>query len=205
MPLLRKGTKQGNAETAMKQDWKPGTMIYPLPAVLVSCGSTEEDYNVLTVAWTGTICSNPPMCYISVRPERHSYDIIKRNMEFVINLTTEDMAFATDWCGVRSGKDYNKFEEMHLTPGKAKAVSAPIIEESPLCIECRVKEIVSLGSHDMFIADVLNVKADEKYMNKETGKFELSDADPLVYLHGGYYGLGKKIGKFGWSAEKKKK
>ena len=205
MSLLRKGTEQRNAEVAMKQDWKPGTMIYPLPAVLVSCGNTEEEYNVLTVAWTGTICSNPPMCYISVRPERHSYDIIKRNMEFVINLTTEEMAFATDWCGVRSGKDYNKFEEMHLTPGKAKTVSAPIIEESPLCIECRVKEIVSLGSHDMFIADVLNVKADEKYMNKENGKFELSDADPLVHLHGGYYGLGKKIGKFGWSVEKKKK
>ena len=176
MPLLRKGTEQGSREVAMKEDWKPGTMIYPLPAVLVSCGSTEEEYNIITVAWTGTICSNPPMCYISVRPERHSYDIIKRNMEFVINLTTEDMAFATDWCGVRSGRDYNKFEEMHLTPGKAKAVSAPIIEESPLCIECRVKEIVSLGSHDMFIADVLNVKADQKYMNQETGKFELSDA-----------------------------
>ena len=157
----------------MKQDWKPGTMIYPLPAVLVSCGSSPEEYNLITVAWTGTLCTNPPMCYISVRPERHSYDIIKRNMEFVINLTTEEMAYATDWCGVRSGKDYNKFEEMHLTPGKAKAVSAPIVEESPLCIECRVKEIVSLGSHDMFIADVLNVKADEKYMNSETGKFEL--------------------------------
>lgn len=205
MSLLRKGTEQGKHQASMKQDWKPGTMIYPLPAVLVSCGSTEEEYNILTVAWTGTICSNPPMCYISVRPERHSYDIIKRNMEFVINLTTEDMAFATDWCGVRSGKDYNKFEEMHLTPGKAKTVCAPIIEESPLCIECRVKEIVSLGSHDMFIADVLNVKADEKYMNEETGKFELSDAGPLVYLHGGYYGLGEKIGKFGWSVEKKKK
>ena len=189
----------------MKQDWKPGTMIYPLPAVLVSCGSSPEEYNVVTIAWTGTICTNPPMCYISVRPERHSYDIIKRNMEFVINLTTEDMAFATDWCGVRSGKDYNKFEEMKLTPGKAKCVSAPIIEESPLCIECRVKEIVSLGSHDMYIADVLNVKADEKYMNTETGKFELSHANPLVYLHGGYYGLGNKIGKFGWSVEKKKK
>ena len=124
MPLLRKGTKQGKHQAVMKQDWKPGTMIYPLPAVLVSCGSTEEEYNILTVAWTGTICTNPPMCYISVRPERHSYDIIKRNMEFVINLTTEEMAYATDWCGVRSGKDYNKFEEMHLTPGKAKAVSA---------------------------------------------------------------------------------
>lgn len=189
----------------MKQDWKPGTMIYPLPAILVSCGSSEEEYNIITVAWTGTICTNPPMCYISVRPERHSYDIIKRNMEFVINLTTEDMAFATDWCGVRSGKDYNKFAEMKLTPGKAKTVSAPIIEESPLSIECRVKEIVSLGSHDMFIAEVLNVQADERYMDKETGKFELDKSNPLVYLHGGYYGLGEKIGKFGWSVEKKKK
>ena len=136
------------------------------------------------------------------RPERHSYPILKRNMEFVINLTTKEMAFATDWCGVRSGKDYNKFEEMKLTPGKAKIVNAPIIEESPLCIECRVKEIISLGSHDMFIADVVNVKADDKYLNGETGKFELSQANPLVYVHGGYFELGPKIGKFGWSVEK---
>ena len=169
----------------MKQDWKPGTMIYPLPALLVSCGSTDEEYNIITVAWAGTICTNPAMCYISVRPERHSYPILKRNMEFVINLTTKEMAFATDWCGVRSGKDYNKFEEMKLTPGKAKIVNAPIIEESPLCIECRVKEIISLGSHDMFIADVVNVKADDKYLNGETGKFELSQANPLGYVHGG--------------------
>lgn len=179
-------------------------MIYPLPALLVSCGSTEKEYNIITVAWAGTVCTNPPMCYISVRPERHSYAILKRNMEFVINLTTADMAFATDWCGVRSGKDYNKFAEMKLTPGKATVVSAPIIEESPLCIECRVKEIISLGSHDMFIADVVNVKADEKYMNPETGKFELAEAGPLVYVHGGYFNLGSKIGKFGWSVEKKK-
>ena len=156
----------------MKQDWKPGTMIYPLPAILVSCGSCESEYNLITVAWTGTLCTNPPMCYISVRPERHSYSIIKKNMEFVINLTTEEMAFATDWCGVRSGKDYNKFEEMHLTPGKASVVNAPLIEESPLCIECRVKEIISLGSHDMFIADVVNVKADEQYLDKENGKWD---------------------------------
>ena len=197
--------KEQSKEVIMKQDWKPGTMIYPLPAVLVSCGSTEEEYNIITVAWAGTICTNPPMCYISVRPERHSYPILKRNMEFVINLTTRDMAFATDWCGVRSGRDYNKFQEMKLTPGKAKMVSAPIIEESPLCIECRVKEIISLGSHDMFIADVVNVKADDKYLNKETGKFELAGSNPLVYVHGGYFDLGTKIGKFGWSVEKKKK
>ena len=152
----------------MKQDWKPGTMIYPLPAVLVSCGKEESEYNIITVAWTGMICTNPPMCYISVRPERHSYEIIKRNMEFVINLTTKDMAFATDWCGVRSGRDYHKFDEMKLTPGQCTVVSAPLIEESPLCIECRVKEIGSLGSHDMFIADVVNVRADDRNLNPET-------------------------------------
>ena len=206
----------------MKQDWKPGTMVYPLPAVMVSCGSCEEEYNIITVAWVGTICTNPPMCYIitvawvgtictnppmcyiSVRPERHSYPILKKNMEFVINLTTKDMAYATDWCGVRSGKNFNKFSEMKLTPGKASVVNAPIIEESPLCIECRVKEIISLGSHDMFIADVVNVKADEKYLDSETGKFELAKSNLLVYAHGGYYETGKKIGKFGWSVEKKK-
>ena len=141
----------------MKQDWKPGTMIYPLPAVMISCGSTPEEYNIMTVAWTGTICTNPPMCYISIRPERHSYEIIKKNMEFVINLTTKDLSFATDWCGVRSGKDYNKFEEMNLTPGNAKIVNAPIIEESPLSIECKVKEIMALGSHHMFIAEVVKM------------------------------------------------
>ncbi len=188
----------------MKQDWKPGTMIYPLPAALVTCGNCEEEYNIITVAWVGTICTNPPMCYISVRPERHSYPILKKNMEFVINLTTKNMAFATDWCGVRSGKDYNKFQEMKLTPGKAAMVQAPLIEESPLCIECRVKEIVALGSHHMFIADVVNVKADDKYLNSETGKFELAQSNLLVYAHGGYYELGEKIGKFGWSVEKKK-
>ena len=177
-------------------------MIYPLPAVLVSCGKDESEYNIITVAWTGTICTNPPMCYISVRPERHSYDIIKKNMEFVINLTTKDMAFPTDWCGVRSGRNYRKFEEMKLTPGRCTVVSAPLIEESPLCIECRVKEIVSLGSHDMFIADVVNVRADDRNLNPETGKFELAEANPLVYVHGGYYDLGEKIGKFGWSVEK---
>lgn len=189
----------------MKQHWKPGTMIYPLPAVLVSCGAVPEEYNLFTVAWTGTLCSNPPMCYISVRPERHSYPIIRKNMEFVINLTTEELAFATDWCGVRSGKDYNKFEEMHLTPGKAKVVNAPIVEEAPVCIECRVKEIIPLGSHDMFVAEVVNVQADDCFLNPETGKLEFEQSRPLVYVHGAYYGIGEKIGKFGWSVEKKKK
>ena len=189
----------------MKHYWKPGNMIYPLPAVLVSCGSEPSEYNVLTVAWVGTLCTNPPMCYISVRPERYSYPIIQKNMEFVINLTTKDMAYATDWCGVRSGKDYNKFEEMKLTPGKAEVVKAPIVEESPVSIECRVKEIIPLGSHHMFVAEVVNVQADDCYLDKDSGRFELASADPLVYLHGGYFELGEKIGKFGWSVEKKRK
>ena len=180
-------------------------MIYPLPAVMVTCGASEEEWNIITIAWTGTICTNPPMCYISVRPERHSAYIIKRHMEFVINLTDASTAFATDWCGVRSGRDYNKFDEMHLTPGKAAIVQAPTIEEAPLSIECRVKEIVSLGSHEMYIAEVVNVIADDRYIDTATGKFELADSDPLVYLHGAYYHLGDKIGKFGWSVEKKKK
>ena len=187
----------------MKQDWKPGTMIYPLPAVLVSCGSTEEEYNIITVAWAGTICTNPPMCYISVRPERHSYPILKRNMEFVINLTTRDMAFATDWCGVRSGRDYNKFQEMKLTPGKAKMVSAPIIEESPLCIECRVKETFNLGSHTMFLAEILSVDVEEKLLD-ERGKLRLDKAGLCAFAHGEYFALGRKIGRMGYSVKKRR-
>lgn len=189
----------------MKTDWKPGTLIYPLPAVLVSMGANEEEYNLITIAWTGTLCTNPPMCYISVRPGRHSHAILKKSMEFVINLTTADMAYATDWCGVRSGREYAKFDEMKLTPGKATIVQAPIVEESPLSIECRIKEIMRLGSHDMFIADVVNIQADTRYLNSETGKFELAKSDLLVYAHGQYYLLGKPIGKFGWSVEKKKR
>lgn len=188
-----------------KHSFKPGTMIYPLPAVMVSVGSTPDEYNIITVSWTGTLCTNPPMCYISVRPERHSAAILKKNMEFVINLTDAELAKATDWCGVRSGKDCDKFAEMGLTPSKAEVVHAPIIEEAPLSIECRVKEIIPLGSHDMYVAEVVNVLADDRYYNHETDKFELADCDPLVYVHGGYYHLGEKIGKFGWSVEKKKK
>lgn len=188
----------------MKQNWKPGTMIYPLPAVLISCGSTPEEYNLLTVSWVGTICTNPPMCYISVRPERHSYPILRERMEFVINLTTVGMAKATDWCGVRSGKDYDKFVACHLTPHPAEKVNAPYIEESPLCIECRVREVISLGSHDMFIADVVNVLADEKFIDTESQAFDMKKADLLVYSHGHYYELGQEIGKFGWSVQKKK-
>ncbi len=180
-------------------------MIYPLPAVLVSCGATPDEYNVLTVAWTGTVCSDPAMCYISVRPERHSYDIIKRNGEFVINLTTEELARATDWCGVRSGRDYDKFAEMGLTPVPATVVKAPIIAEAPVSIECRVRNIVPLGSHDMFVAEVVNVVVDERYINAETGKFEMERAGLIAYLHGEYFTLGKAIGHFGWSVRKKPK
>ena len=189
----------------MKENWKPGTLIYPVPAVMITCGNDESEYNILTVSWTGTICSDPAMCYISVRPERHSYPIIKKNGEFVINLTTEELAYATDWCGVRSGKEYNKFKEMNLTPGKSHIVKAPYIEESPLCIECRVKEILSLGTHDMFIAEVVNVLADDKYINPLTKTFNMGKANLLAYAHGQYYGLGELIGKFGWSVQRKKK
>ncbi len=186
----------------MKEDWKPGTLIYPLPAVLVSCGSTPEEYNLLTVGWTGTVCTNPPMCYISVRPERHSWAIIKKNMEFVINLTTSAMARQTDWCGVKSGRDEDKFLSTGLTPAKARLVSCPIVGESPVSIECRVREIRSLGSHDMFLADVVNVRVDSSLMDPRTGHFDLSGADPLVYVHGQYFHLGELIGKFGFSVQK---
>lgn len=184
--------------------WKPGTMIYPLPAALISCGNTPENYNLLTVSWLGTICSNPPMCYISVRPERHSYQLIKDSGEFVINLTNEAMAFATDWCGVRSGRDYDKFSKMKLTPIKAEMIDAPMIKEAPLCIECKVKEIIPLGSHDMFIADVVNIQADKQFIDPETDTFDLAKAKLIAYSHGHYYKLGEEIGKFGWTVKKKK-
>jgi flavin reductase (DIM6/NTAB) family NADH-FMN oxidoreductase RutF len=186
-----------------KINWKPGTMIYPLPAVLVSCGSTEQEYNIMTVSWVGTICTNPPMCYISVRPQRHSYPIIAKNREFVINLTNEEMAFATDWCGVRSGKDHHKFDEMHLTPGKSIQLQAPIIQESPLSMECRVKEIIPLGTHDMFIAEIINIQADARFIDDATDQFKMQEAKLIVYSHGHYYKLGEEIGKFGWSVQKK--
>lgn len=187
-----------------KLKWKPGNMIYPVPAVMVSCGDQPENYNIITIAWTGTICTNPPMTYISIRPERHSYDLIKKTGEFVINLTTEDLARATDYCGVKSGRDMNKFEVMHLTPEKAREVRAPLIAESPVNIECRVTEIKKLGSHDMFIAEVLAVNVDESYMD-EKGKFHLDQASPICYSHGTYFGLGDKLGTFGYSVAKKKK
>ena len=186
----------------MKVPFKPGTLIYPLPAVMVSCGDKPENYNILTIAWTGTVCSDPPMCYISVRHERYSYDIIKRTGEFVINLTTVDLARITDWCGVRSGRDYNKFKEMHLTPQQGQLVKAPLIAESPLNIECRVRDIRPLGSHDMFLADVVAIDAEERLIDKSTGAFQLNHAQPLAYSHGKYYSLGEKLGSFGFSVKK---
>ena len=185
--------------------WKPGTMVYPAPAVLVSCGSVENgDANMLTVAWTGTICTNPAMLYISLRPERHSYGIIVRDMEFTVNLTTARMARATDWCGVRSGRDHNKFERTGLTPLAGIANMCCMVAESPLSIECRVKEIMHLGSHDMFIAEVVNVVADSQYIDPETGAFNLRDAGLMAYSHGKYYALGELLGHFGFSVKKKK-
>ena len=178
-------------------------MLNPLPAVLVSCGD-ENRSNLITIAWTGTICTNPPMLYISVRPERFSYDLIKEHMEFTVNLTTSAMAKATDWCGVRSGREYDKWKETGLTPYKGEMVRCPAIAESPLSIECKVKSVMALGSHHMFIADVVNVLADEAYIDPETGAFDLGKADLLSYSHGNYYTTGEHIGKFGFSVKKKK-
>jgi flavin reductase (DIM6/NTAB) family NADH-FMN oxidoreductase RutF len=185
--------------------FKPGTMIYPLPALMVSCGENPEEYNIATVAWTGTICSDPPMCYISLRKSRHSHSIISRTREFVLNLTTENLVKQTDWCGVKSGKDVNKFKEMSLTPEKAPNISAPMIKESPLCIECKVIKIKELGTHDMFIANVVGVHADERYINKESGLFDLQSAKLMTYSHGKYYSIGEQLGFFGFSVQKKKK
>jgi flavin reductase (DIM6/NTAB) family NADH-FMN oxidoreductase RutF len=183
--------------------WKPGTMIYPLPAVMVSCGATPDEYNIITISWTGTICTDPPMCYISVRPSRHSYGIIKRNGEYIINLTTKALAFATDWCGVKSGADHNKFAEMGLTPVMGEIVKAPLIKESPVNIECVVKEIKVLGSHHMFISEVVAVNAEKDLFDEKSGVFRLFAADPICYSHGKYYETGKLIGKFGFSVKKR--
>lgn len=185
-----------------KQVWKAGNMIYPLPAVMVSCRDKEGNDNIITVAWTGTICTNPAMAYISVRPERHSYNMIKETGEFVINLTTRELTYATDYCGVKSGRDVDKFKECNLTKEPAVNVNVPMIKESPVNIECRVERIDELGSHHMFVAKVLAVHADEKYMD-EKGKFDLSKADLIVYSHGEYHSMGEKLGTFGYSIKKK--
>ena len=185
-----------------KQTWKPGNMLYPLPAVLVSCCDNAGNDNLLTVAWTGTICSDPAMLYISVRKERHSHKMLMETKEFVVNLTTKELAFATDFCGVRSGRDLDKWKEMKLTREASDVVKAPRVAQSPVNIECRVVDVKELGTHDMFIAEVVSVAADEKYMTD--GRFDLAKAEPIVYSHGEYYSLGDKIGKFGYSVKKKR-
>lgn len=182
--------------------WKPGTFLYPIPAVMVSCGTMEKS-NIITVAWTGIISTNPAMVYISVRPTRYSYKLIKEQGEFVINLTTNDLVRATDWCGVKTGKKVDKFKEMKLHKEKANFVKCPMIKESPVSVECKVKEIKELGSHTMFIAEVLAINSDEKYIN-ENGAFDISKCNLISYANGGYYSMGKKLGKFGFSVQKKK-
>ena len=184
-----------------KTMWKSGTFLYPIPAVMVSCGDFEKS-NIITVAWTGILNTNPAMVYISVRPERYSYNIIKESGEFVINLTTTNLAWATDWCGVKSGANVDKFKEMSLTKEKANFVKCPMIKESPVCVECKVKEIKELGSHHMFIAEVLAIHADDKYID-DKGAFDITKCDLISYANGKYFSLGKQVGKFGYSVEKK--
>lgn len=185
-----------------KQIWKPGNMLYPLPVVMVSVADRDGKNNIITLAWVGTVCSEPPMVSISVRPERYSYPILKETGEFVINLTTKELVYATDYCGVKSGRDVDKFKEMGLTAVAASQVKAPLIAESPVNIECRVREIKPLGSHDMFIADVAAVHADDRYMD-ERHKFHLDKAEPIVYSHGTYFGCGEELGTFGYSVRRK--
>lgn len=186
-----------------KQAWKPGNMLYPVPAVMVSCKREGEKANIITIAWTGTINSTPAMVSISVRPERYSHEIIKDTKEFVINLTTEKLVYAADYCGVKSGKNIDKFKEMKLTPYESQMIKAPGILESPVNIECKVKEIIPLGSHDLFLAEVVNVNVTEELM-QENGKFELNKSGLVMYSHGEYFSMGESLGKFGFSVKKKK-
>ena len=185
-----------------KQTWKAGNMLYPLPAVMVSVVDKEGNNNIITVGWAGTICTNPPMLSISVRPERYSYHMIEETGDFVVNLTTEELAYATDYCGVKSGRDVDKFKELNLTAEKAEHVQSPLIKECPVNIECKVVEVKELGSHHMFIAEVKAVQVDEQYMD-EKGKFHLEWAEPIVYSHGSYVMTGEPIGTYGYSVKKK--
>lgn len=185
-----------------KQSWKPGNMLYPVPAVLITVADKQGNVNVFTVAWTGTVCSEPPMVSISVRPERYSHHMIEETQEFVINLTTRELVYATDYCGVKSGKDTDKIKDMKLGLLPGEKVSVPLIEQSPVNIECRVVKTLRLGTHDMYLAQVVAVHADEAYMDKK-GRFSLEQADPVAYSHGSYYTLGKKLGTFGYSVRKR--
>lgn len=187
-----------------KTEWKPGNLLYPLPAVMVSCGTKPEDYNIITIAWTGTINTDPPMVSISVRKKRHSFNIINKTGEFVINLTTKELAKAADWCGVKSGRDHNKFKEMNLTAAKASKIKTPLIAESPVNIECEVTQVIELGTHHMFLARVVAVDVEERFLDKQSNKFDLRQTNPITYLHGSYYALGENLGRFGFSVRKKK-
>lgn len=186
-----------------KVSFKPGTMVYPVPAVMVSCGDSPEKYNIITVAWTGTINSTPPMTYVSVRKERHSHHLIKESGSFVINLSSEDLVQKTDYCGVKSGREVNKFAHLGLTAVPAEKVAAPMIDESPVSIECKVTQVIELGSHDMFMAEVVAVHVNEALLDKN-GKLHLEWSKPIVYSHGEYYGVGEALGQFGFSVMKKK-
>ena len=187
-----------------KQSWKPGNMLNPVPAVMVSCADREGKPNIITIAWAGTVCTNPPMVSISVRPTRYSYDMIRETGEFVINLVTEPLTRACDYCGVVSGRDVDKFAKTGLTPIPVEGVSGPGIAESPVSIACRVVEERALGSHTMFLAEVVGVTADDRYLD-ETGRFDINGTGLIMYSHGEYFGLGRKLGKFGYSVQKKSK
>lgn len=189
----------------VKVTWKPGTMLFPLPVVMVTCGDRESISNIITIAWTGIVCTNPPMCYISVRPERFSYPLLEKYGEFGVNLTTKDLAFATDWCGIHSGKDVDKFKEMQLTPFAGTLIKAPLIAESPVNLECKITEIKPLGSHHMFLAEIILVHASQCHVSTKTEAFHLDRANPICYSHGKYFQTGQFIGNFGFSVKKKRK
>ena len=186
----------------MKHNWKPGPMIYPLPVVMVSCGITPEDYNVFAVSWVGTLCSDPPICYISIKPKRHSHSIIKQDMQFAINLVTQELAFQTDRSGLITGSEHHKFEMLDLTPVRGELIQAPIIKESPINIECRVKSIVSLGSHDVFISEVVNLQINDNLVEADSQTVDLSRANLIAFSYGNYYMLQNVIGAYGWSKKK---
>ncbi len=186
-----------------KLNKKPTPLIYPVPAAMVSCGITKNEFNIITIAWTGTICSVPPMCYISIRKERHSYDIVKRTKEFVINYSTKDLAYEADWCGRKSGKEHQKFKTLNLTPGKSEKIQTPVINESPINLECKVKEIIPLGSHDMFIAEIVNIQVAENYIDQTNGTINMQHKELMAYSHGKYVALGEIIEQAGFSVKNK--
>ena len=208
--IEKKKTVVEKKKSSIKEDskinkisWKAGNMLYPLPAVMVSLTDKEGNSNIITLAWAGTICTNPPMLSVSIRPERYSYKIIKETGEFVVNLTTKELAYATDYCGVKSGKDVDKFGKMRLTKLASEKINSVAIAESPVNIECKVRQIMELGSHSLFIADVVNVRVDSRYID-EKGRFNLAKSELIAYSHGRYYELGKELGTFGYSIKKRK-